>query len=233
MKKNLKSLALLLVTALTLVFGYGLAQRTQSAQSQPVQTAQVQSDDAQETETQEHENEVEEDEAYENEAEENEAEEMAEMSSGPAQALTDYGSLSLEQAVKAAQTELNVSAQPFEATLEKLNGQLVWMMDFVEPAKQVVIDANGGGLVTTSDLSAVPKADAALSSYGKVTLPEAVMLAKQAYGSPADVTEIALEKDGSLGNVLTWRIDVGNKLIVINADDGSVLAQTPLRTPSM
>ena len=236
--KKVTSLILILVTALTLVLGVGMAQKTQPAR-QPVQaqSAQSQSSDDEAGEAQEDEAEgAEENEAQEggemNEAQENEAEE-ASMGSAPAQPLTDYGSVSLDGAVKAAQSQLGVSAQPFEATLEKLNGQLVLMMDFVQPAKQVVIDANGAGFVTSSDLQSVPNADAALSGYGQVALPDAVNLAKQAYGRPADVTEVALEKDSSLGNVLTWRIDVGDQLVVINADDGSVLAQTPLKTPAM
>lgn len=100
-----------------------------------------------------------------------------------------------------------------------------WMLDFVEPAKQVVVGADSGEVVTTSDLSSVPSATASLSDYGTLALYKVVEIAQTAYGSGADVTEMALEKDK---DVLTWRIDIADKLVVIDAVTGTVLSVTSL-----
>lgn len=67
-------------------------------------------------------------------------------------------------------------------------------------------------------------ADAALTLYGRMSLADAVRAAQNAYGSPVEVTEIALEKDAKNPNALTWRIDVGGKLVALNADTGDVLS---------
>lgn len=231
MKRSVRNLILIVLTIFALVVGYGTAQNVSRTQPQP---SQVQ--------TQDHEDEGEE--AGENEetqnlsdgdgeeaddtegAEEmNEAEEAddAPNSSAPA-AISDYGKVSLQDAVKGAQAELGIQNAPFEATLEQVNGTLTWALDFVNPKMQVVLNANTGAVMSKSALSTVPSADAALASYGSMSLADAVSAAQSAYGSPAEVTEIALEKDAKNGNVLTWRIDVGSKLVVLNADSGDVLS---------
>lgn len=136
-------------------------------------------------------------------------------------AIEGFGSVSLVDAVKTAQTALGSSITPFEATLQKDNNQLVWLLDFVDPAKQVMVNADSGAVVSTTDLPDVPTPDAALSDYGSLDMDEVVEIAQEAYGSPEDVTEMALEKhEGKL----VWRIDVNDKLVTIDAATGEVLS---------
>jgi uncharacterized membrane protein YkoI len=149
-----------------------------------------------------------------------ESAEGAETNQSPA-AIEDFGSVSLMDAVKTAQMALGVTITPFEATLQKDNEQLVWLLDFVEPAKQVVINADSGAVVGTTDLTEVPSADAALSDYGSLELEEVVEIAQTAYGSPEDVTEMALEKHEG---TLVWRVDVADKLVTIDAATGEVVS---------
>jgi uncharacterized membrane protein YkoI len=134
-----------------------------------------------------------------------------------------FGSISLADAIKTAQETLGASDSPFEATLQKDNGQLVWLLDFVSPAKQVMVNADSGAVVSTTDLPEVPSVDAALSDYGSLTLEQLVEIAKNAYGSPGDVTEFALEKDAERG-VLTWLVNVADKLVTIDANSGAVIS---------
>jgi uncharacterized membrane protein YkoI len=95
------------------------------------------------------------------------------------------------------------------------------MLDFVSPAKQVTVNADSGAVVSSADLANVPASDATLSDYGSLALDKVVEIAQGAYGSPADVTEMALEKDKG---TLTWRIDIGGKLVVIDATSGTVIS---------
>jgi uncharacterized membrane protein YkoI len=76
-------------------------------------------------------------------------------------------------------------------------------------------------VVSSADLANVPAPDAALSDYGSLALGKVVEIAQGAYGSPADVTEMALEKDKG---TLTWRVDIGGKLVVIDAASGAVIS---------
>ncbi len=146
--------------------------------------------------------------------------EGAETNQNPA-ALEGFGSVSLVDAVKTAQLALGVTTTPFEATLQKSNEQLVWLLDFVDPAKQVMINADSGAVVSTTDLTEVPTPDAALSDYGSLELDKVVEIAQTAYGSPEDVTEMALEKhEGKL----VWRVDVVDKLVTIDAATGEVVS---------
>ena len=233
MKHSSRNLILVVLTALTLAVGYGAAQGVSRT---PLQPSQVQTQDHEDEGEEAGENEQEgvgdddgeeADDAEDNEGAEemNEAEEAddATSSSAPA-AIGDYGKVSLQNAVKGAQAELGTQNAPFEATLEQVNGTLTWALDFTDPKMQVVLDANTGAVMSKSALSAVPSADAALASYGSMSLADAVSAAQNAYGSPAEVTEIALEKDAKNGNALTWRIDVGGKLVVLDADSGDVLS---------
>jgi uncharacterized membrane protein YkoI len=132
-----------------------------------------------------------------------------------------FGSISLADAIKTAQETLGSSNTPFEVTLQKEEGQLVWLLDFVDPAKEVIVNADSGEVVSTTDLTDVPTPDEALSDYGSLTLEQLVTIAKDAYGSPGDVTEFALEKDG---DVLTWLVNVADKLVTIDANSGDVLS---------
>jgi uncharacterized membrane protein YkoI len=79
------------------------------------------------------------------------------------------------------------------------------MLDFIDPARQISVSAESGAVVGSGDLSQVPNPDAVLSDYGSLTLDKIVEIAQTAYGSPADVTEMALEKDNG---TLTWRVDI-------------------------
>lgn len=235
MKRSVRNLILIVLTIFTLVIGYGTAQNVSRTQPQP---SQLQTQDHEDEGEEAGENEEEDqdlsdgdgeeaDDAEESEGSEeiNEAEEAddAPSSSAPG-AISDYGKVSLQDAVKGAQAELGTQNAPFEATLEQVNGTLTWALDFVNPKMQVVLNANTGAVMSKSALSTVPSADAALASYGSMSLADAVSAAQSAYGSPAEVTEIALEKDAKNGNALTWRIDVGSKLVVLNADSGDVLS---------
>jgi uncharacterized membrane protein YkoI len=154
------------------------------------------------------------------ETSESEEAEGTETNQNPA-AIEDFGSVSLEDAIKTAQMALGISATPFEATLQKDNDQLVWLLDFVDPAKQVMINADSGAVVSTTDLTEVPSPDAALSDYGSLELEEVVEIAQEAYGSPEDVTEMALEKHE---DTLVWRVDVNDKLVTIDAATGEVVS---------
>jgi hypothetical protein len=246
MKRNLRNLVLALLTALTLVVGYAVAQQQttpQPAQQTQGDTDQETNDDQAGTEQEgEHEDGAEageqeetgmDDESGESanaesaEGAESEELEGPEASQVPS-AIESFGSVALVDAVKTAQTTLGSSSAPFEATLEQVNGQLVWMLDFVSPAKQVMISAESGKVTATTDLSSVPSADASLTDYGSLSLDKVVEVAQGAYGSPADVTELALEKDTKTG-VLTWRVDIGDKLAVIDANTGGVIALEPLK----
>lgn len=224
MKHSLRNLILVVLTALTLAVGYGAAQGVSRT---PLQPSQVQTQDHEDEGEEAGENEQEGEEADDAEGAEemNEVEEAddAPSSSAPG-AIGDYGKVSLQNAVKGAQAELGTRNAPFEATLEQVNGTLTWALDFTDPKMQVVLDANTGAVMSKSALSTVPSADAALASYGSMSLADAVSAAQKAYGSPAEVTEIALEKDAKNGNALTWRIDVGGKLVVLDADSGDVLS---------
>lgn len=232
MKHSLRNLILVVLTALTLAVGYGAAQGVSRTPPQP---SQVQTQDHEDEGEEAGENGEEGEDVGDDDGEEaddaegaeemNEAEEAddAPSSSAPA-AISDYGKVSLQDAVKGAQAELGTRNAPFEATLERVNGTLTWALDFTDPKMQVVLDANTGAVMSKSALSTVPSADAALASYGSMSLADAVSAAQNAYGSPAEVTEIALEKDAKNGNALTWRIDVGGKLVVLNADTGDVLS---------
>lgn len=136
-------------------------------------------------------------------------------------AIESFGSVSLEDAVKTAQMALGTEATPFEITLQKNDGQLVWLLDFVTPTQQVTVDAESGAVVSTADLPEVPSPDAALTDYGSLELDEVVEVAQEAYGSPEDVTEMALEKhEGKL----VWRVDVSEKLVTIDAATGEVVS---------
>ena len=159
----------------------------------------------------------------------NEAEEADDAPDGgvPA-ALSGYGKVSLQEAVSAAQAELGTHNAPFEATLERVGGVLTWALDFINPPAQIVLDANSGAVVGRHALETVPDADAALTSYGQLSLAAAVGAAQKAHGNPAVVTEVALEKDPHNGNVLTWRVDIGGTLVVLDAGSGKVLATGPL-----
>ena len=143
-------------------------------------------------------------------------------------ALSGYGKVSLQDAVSAAQAELGTRNAPFEATLERVGGVLTWALDFINPPAQVVLDANSGAVVGRHALETVPDADADLTSYGQLSLAAAVGAAQKAHGNPAAVTEVALEKDPHNGNVLTWRVDIGGTLVVLDAGSGQVLATGPL-----
>lgn len=224
MKRSLRNLVLFVFTTLTLVVGYGAAQGANRTQPQPPQV-QTQDQEDEGEEAGENKQEGEEADDAEGAEEMNEAEEAddAPSSSAPS-AISDFGKVSLQDAVKGAQAELGTQNAPFEATLEQVNGTLTWALDFTDPKMQVVLDANTGAVMSKGALSTVPSTDATLNSYGNVSLPDAVSEAQKAYGSPAEVTEIALEKDAKNGNVLTWRIDVGGKLVVLDADSGSVLS---------
>lgn len=228
MKHSLRNLILVVLTALTLAVGYGAAQGVSRTPLQPSQVqAQDHEDEGEEAGENEQEGEDDGEEADDAEGAEetNEAEEAddAPNSSVPG-AIGDYGKVSLQDAVKGAQAELGTRNAPFEATLEQVNGTLTWALDFTDPKMQVVLDANTGAVMSKRALSTVPSADAALASYGSMSLADAVSAAQNAYGSPAEVTEIALEKDAKNGNALTWRIDVGGKLVVLDADSGDVLS---------
>lgn len=245
MKRNLRNLFLALLTALTLVVGYAVAQQ----QTTPQPAQQTQGDTDQETNDDQvgaeqegkHEDGAEAGEQEETgmdesgesmnaesaEGAESEDLEGPEASQAPS-AIESFGSVAFVDAVKTAQTTLGSSSAPFEATLEQVNGQLVWMLDFVSPAKQVMISAESGTVTATTDLPSVPSADASLTDYGSLSLDKVVEVARGAYGSPADVTELALEKDTKTG-VLTWRVDIGDKLAVIEANTGSVIALEPLK----
>jgi uncharacterized membrane protein YkoI len=228
MKHSLRNLILVVLTALTLAVGYGAAQGVSRTPPQPSQVqTQDHEDEGEEAGENEQEGEDDGEEADDAEGaeERNEVEEAddAPSSSAPG-AIGDYGKVSLQDAVKGAQAELGTRNAPFEATLEQVNGTLTWALDFTDPKMQVVLDANTGAVMSKSALNTVPSADAALTSYGSMSLADAVSAAQKAYGSPADVTEIALEKDAKNGNVLTWRIDVGGKLVVLDADSGDVLS---------
>lgn len=161
----------------------------------------------------------------EQETNDDEAEEMegAEANQSP-NAIESFGKVSLQEAVTTAQTELDSSNTPFEVTLEKINGQLLWILDFVDPAKQISVSAESGEVVGSSNLTRVPESDSVLTDYGTVGLDEVVEIAQSAYGSPADVTEMALEKDKTNG-ILTWRVDIADKLVVIDANTGAVLSK--------
>jgi uncharacterized membrane protein YkoI len=136
-------------------------------------------------------------------------------------AIESFGSVSLVDAVKIAQMALGSDTPPFEATLQKNDGQLVWLLDFVSPAQQVIVDAESGAVVGTTDLPEVPTPDAALTDYGSLELAEIIEIAQQAYGSQEDVTELALEKyEGKL----VWRVDVVDKLVTIDAATGEVVS---------
>ncbi len=228
MKRSLQNLVLIIFTTLTLVVGYGAAQGANRTQPQPPQVqTQDQEDEGKEVgENEKGDGEKADDAESSEEAEEmNEAEEADDATSSSAPgAIGNYGKVSLQDAVKGAQTELGTQNAPFEATLEQVNGTLTWALDFVNPKMQVVLDANTGAVMSKGALSTVPSTDATLASYGNVSLADAVSEAQKAYGSPAEVTEVALEKDAKNGNVLTWRIDVGGKLVVLDADSGSVLS---------
>jgi uncharacterized membrane protein YkoI len=134
-----------------------------------------------------------------------------------------FGSVSLAAAVKTAQTALSVSNTPFEVTLQNDEGQLVWLLDFVEPAQEVIVNADSGAVVSTADLTDVPSASETLSDYGSLTMEQLVAIAKNAYGSPGAVTEFALEKETEKG-ILTWLVNVADKLVTIDANSGEVLS---------
>lgn len=230
MTRRLRNLILALLTALMLAAGYGTAQSATQVQAPQLQP-QTQEDDGrdvgenkQESDgAEDHESDRAEDAEGAEETDETEEADSASHSSNPA-AIGTYGSVSLQEVISRAQAELGTQNAPFEVTLEPVNGTLTWALDFVNPKVQVVLDANSGAITATSALGTVPSTDAALTSYGSLSLEDAVRLAQAAYVSPADVTEIALEKDAQNGNVLTWRIDVGGKLVVLDPDSGKVLS---------
>jgi uncharacterized membrane protein YkoI len=215
--KNLVMLALLLVGLISLV---GIAQPAHAQ----IQT-QAQENDDEEDDTDEKDDANEED-GNENGEEDNEEDEEASEgaeASSEGKAIEGFGQIAMQEAIQLAQQSLHTETAPFEVTLEKVQGQLAWMLDFSNPARQVTLDANSGALLSARNLSNMPSAEAALSSYGKLSMAEAVQLAQTAYGEAAPITEIALEKDGE---VLTYRLDIGDELVVLNADTGEVLSAT-------
>jgi cytoskeletal protein RodZ len=240
--KRFRHVFLVLLTALSLMAGYSFAQGTPPQPAQQQQSGDTEENDQEQNDQEQNESQEESGEANEDGtsdgetnddmtgetsegsegSETSEAEEMegSEANQAPA-AIESFGSVSLQDAVAAAQKELASSNAPFEATLEKVNGQLVWMLDFVSPAKQVTVNADSGAVVSSADLANVPASDATLSDYGSLALDKVVEIAQGAYGSPADVTEMALEKDKG---TLTWRIDIGGKLVVIDATSGTVIS---------
>jgi uncharacterized membrane protein YkoI len=210
MKHSLNKRFLTFFITLGLLVGYSVM--LQSLAQQQTTQEQTENDNDQETDDNETNDDI--------ETSETEETEGVETDQNPV-AIERFGAVSVEDAVKIAQTELDSSSTPFEVTLEQVNGQLTWTLDFIEPAMQVVMDADSGVIVDSSDLSQVPKADAILTTYGSLDLEKVVAIAQTAYGSSADVTEMALEKDK---DILTWRIDIADRLVVIDAATGAVIS---------
>lgn len=224
MKRTLRNFLLVIFMGLGLFVGDGLTQQSLAQQTQNDDDQGTNDDE----ETNDDEDGTKDGETKDDEAglETSESEEMegVEANQSP-RAIESFGSVSLQDVITAAQTELGVSNTPFEATLERVNGQLLWLLDFVSPARQISISAESGAVVGSSDLSQVPSPDAVLTDYGSLALDEVVEIAQTAYGSPADVTEMALEKDNG---TLTWRVDIADNLVVIDADTGAVLSKGAL-----
>lgn len=228
MKRSLRNfpLGIFIFMALGLFAGYSLtqqslAQQTQNNDDQEINDDQETNDDEDGTDD----GEMNDDEMNDDEAglETSEPKEMegVEANQSPS-AIESFGSVSLLDAIKIAQTELASSTTPFEATLEQVNGQLLWMLDFVDPARQISVSAESGAVVGSSNLTQVPTPDAVLTDYGSLALDKVVEIAQTAYGSPADVTEMALEKDNG---TLTWRVDIADTLLVIDANTGAILSK--------
>jgi uncharacterized membrane protein YkoI len=229
MKRSLRSLLFAIFMALGLFVGYGLTQQSLAQQTQNDNDSETNDDqEANDDEDGSSDGETNDDEMNDDEASletsESEETEGVEANQSPS-AIESFGSVSLTDAIKIAQTELASSTPPFEATFEKVNGQLVWMLDFVSPAKQISVSAESGEVVGSGDLTQVPTPDAALTDYGSLDLDKVVEIAQTAYGSPADVTEMALEKDNG---TLTWRVDIADNLVVIDADTGAILSKGAL-----
>lgn len=118
MKCRLNNLFLTFVVALGLFAAYGLTQ-----QSLAQETTEEQKDSIDQETNDDEDGAV--DGEINDDAETSEVE-GTEADQHPA-AIESFGSVTIEDAVKTAQTELGSSTSPFEVTLEQVSGQLVWL----------------------------------------------------------------------------------------------------------